>query len=62
MKRLTTDEWVRRVNALARKIDEWERVLHPSAWPEQLGDLHEQYRRLAALPTYNPPTQLQFTL
>ncbi len=59
---LTTDEWVKRLNALARKIDEWEGVLHPTAWPEQLGELHEQYRRLAALPTYDPPTQLQFTL
>ncbi len=55
---LTTEEWVRRVNALAREIDAVAASVHPSVWPEQLADLHEKYRRLAAEPTCDPPEQL----
>jgi hypothetical protein len=44
---LTTDEWVRRVNSLAREIDEIAASIHPSAWREALGPEFRKYERLA---------------
>ena len=48
---LSTKIWVRRLNALAAKIDEYAAVLHPSAWHEQLADLFAEYEALAQRPT-----------
>jgi hypothetical protein len=50
---LTVDDWVRRVNALARRIDDYATGVHPGALE---GDpyyqrLVQQYRGLAAAPT-----------
>jgi hypothetical protein len=44
---MSTDEWVKQVNRLAREIDEIAASMHPSAWPEQLGELFRKYERLA---------------
>lgn len=52
---LTTDEGVSQVNDLARRIAEWERATHPSAWPELLADLHHDYQALAARQTADQP-------
>lgn len=41
------ERWVARVNQLGRKIDETAETLHPSAWREILGPMHEQYTKLA---------------
>lgn len=41
------DAWVRKVNRLAEDIDADARMVHPSAWPETLGQKVEQFRRLA---------------
>ena len=43
----TTEQWVAQINRLAREIDELADSLHPSAWPEQLKDYHERFRREA---------------
>jgi hypothetical protein len=43
-----TEEWVRKLNTLAREMDETAQSLHPSAWPEALGPMNDRYRRLAA--------------
>jgi len=61
-KLLTTDAWVAKLNALGRKLDEWTNVLHPSVWEEQLGDMMQEYRELAAQPTFDPPEQLPLPL
>jgi hypothetical protein len=50
---LSVDDWVRRVNALARRIDDYAEGVHPGAL---VGDpyyqrLLQQYRALAAAPT-----------
>lgn len=55
---LTTEEQVRRLNELARKMAENEALVHPSAWAEQNADLMEEWRSLAACETYEPPVQL----
>ncbi|GEM_PF-4918406 len=47
MDRDATDKWVAKLNKLASEIDEDAAPTHPSAWKEQLGDLHEKYRKLA---------------
>jgi hypothetical protein len=44
---LTTDEWVRRVNELAREIDEIAASIHPSAWRETLEPEFRKFERLA---------------
>lgn len=41
------DAWVRRVNQLARSLDEAGAAIHPSAWPEALGADIERFKRLA---------------
>jgi hypothetical protein len=45
---MTIEQWVRRLNALAREMDAVCYSTHPSAWSEQLRDLNEKYRGLAA--------------
>jgi len=47
-KLVTVDAWVAEVNRLAREIDRWADAIHPSAWPEQLGDLWQEYATVAA--------------
>lgn len=39
--------WVRRVNALARKLDDATDGVHPSAWPEITDAQRLEYRRVA---------------
>jgi len=41
------DKWVRKLNALAREMDEICCGTHPTAWPEQLLDLPEKWKKLA---------------
>lgn len=50
-KRLTTADWVCRLNKLGGEIDETADSVHPSAWQEVLEPLWEKYRALAAQPT-----------
>ena len=59
---MTTDNWVRRVNALARHADEIARTMHPSAWPELMQPYHEQFRTLAGARTFDPSIQLTLEL
>lgn len=40
-------DWVRRLNDLARKLDEDAASLHPSAWSEALGAEMAEWKRLA---------------
>lgn len=40
--------WVRRLNALAIRMDETAAATHPSAWPEELAEDRAAYRALAA--------------
>lgn len=51
MKKPDFDEvtkWVKRINELSRQMDEMAMSMHPSGWKEQLGELNEKYRKLAA--------------
>lgn len=41
-------KWVKRINELSRQMDEMAMSMHPSGWKEQLGELNEKYRKLAA--------------
>lgn len=41
------EAWVREVNRVGRKMDEWAEALHPSAWPEALGPQISRGRELA---------------
>lgn len=61
-KMLTADEWVRRLNQLAAEMAEYEHMLHPSAWSEQMADLRAEYVELAKQPTYDPPIQMEMEL
>lgn len=45
----TVETWVRRINQLARSLDEAAAAMHPSAWPETLRDDIERFKRLAAV-------------
>lgn len=47
MKEDATARWVRRLNALARKLDEDAQAIHPSAWAEMLKADTERYKALA---------------
>lgn len=49
--KLTTDEWVRRLNGLAATMDETCYATHPSAWKELLTNETEQFTQ-----TVNEPT------
>ena len=55
---ITTDEWVHRLNALARQMDTLCEGVHPSAWHELTEELHAEFRRVAQMPTQDPPEQL----
>ena len=57
--KLTTDEWIRRLNALGREMDEIAASLHPSAWHEVLAPYRARWRELAAAETHDPPEQLR---
>ena len=54
---ITTDEWVHRLNALARQMDALRERVHPSAWPELTEELRTEFRRVAQMPTPDPPEQ-----
>lgn len=51
MSTISTDEWVRRLNALGREMDDLAASLHPSVWGEALADLRARYEKLARQPT-----------
>lgn len=48
---ITTDEWVHRLNALARQMDEMCEGVHPSAWHELTEELRDEFHRVAQMPT-----------
>lgn len=52
-KPMTEEEWVRRVNAMAREIDEYAFSIHPSAWAndEHLKALKKTYLKLTGVVT-----------
>lgn len=52
---MTTEEWVRRVNALARKMDAACEGVHPTAWPELVKKDLTAWRRLAAVELVDDP-------
>lgn len=43
-----TDKWVKKVNHLAREIDEWADTMHPSGHQEALAPLMQQYIQTAS--------------
>ena len=55
---ITTDEWADRLNALARQMDTLCEGVHPSAWHELTQELRAEFRRVAQMPTQDPPEQL----
>jgi hypothetical protein len=55
---ITTDEWVHRLNALARQMDTLCEGVHPSAWHELTEELRAEFRQLVQMPTQDPPEQL----
>ncbi len=57
--KLTTDEWVQRLNALGREMDEIAVSLHPSAWHEALAPYRVRWRELVRAKTYDPLEQLR---
>jgi hypothetical protein len=57
-KLITTDKWVHRLNALARQMDERCVGVHPSAWHELTAKLQANFKRMAQMPTQDPPEQL----
>ena len=42
------DKWVKRINALAKEIDDTAASVHPSAWKEALAPLAEKYAAACA--------------
>ncbi len=54
---ITTDEWVHRLNTLARQMDEMCEGVHPSAWHELTEELRAEFYRVVQMPTYDPPRQ-----
>jgi hypothetical protein len=46
------------LNALARQMDTLCDGVHPSMWLELTGDLRAEFRRVAQMPTQDPPEQL----
>lgn len=52
-KSMTDEEWARRVNAMAREIDEYAASIHPSCWEtdEHLKDMKRRYLKLAGVVT-----------
>jgi len=57
-KPITTDEWVHRLNELARQMDEMCEGVHPSAWHELTAELQAEFKRVAQMPTEDPAEQL----
>ena len=55
---ITTDEWVHRLNALARQMDTLCEGVHPSAWPELTRELRAEFQRVVQMPIQDPPEQL----
>ena len=46
-RRMTTDQWVSQLNAMAREMDEICQSSHPATWGAQTATLREKYRTLA---------------
>ncbi len=44
---MTTDEWVRKLNRLAREMDSDCNGVHPSAWADLTEDKREKWHKLA---------------
>ncbi len=40
-------QWVHKVNELAKEIDQVAASMHPTAWSEELADLHRKFEKLA---------------
>ena len=57
-KPITADEWVHRLNALARQMDERCVGVHPSAWHDLTEELRAEFQRVVQMPTQDPPEQL----
>ena len=51
MMKLSQDEWVHRLNALARQMDEICEGVHPSVWRELTAELQDKFRRIALMHT-----------
>ena len=56
---ITTDEWVHRLNALARQMDKLCEDVHPSAWHELTQELRAEFQRVVQIPTQDLPEQLR---
>lgn len=48
IKQRNYDAWVKRINALAKEIDDTAASVHPSAWKEALAPLAEKYAAACA--------------
>jgi len=48
---MTTEQWVHRINAIARRLDAACEGVHPSAWAGITERDRAEYKRLAATPT-----------
>lgn len=46
-RRMTTDQWVSKLNAVAREMDAICQSSHPATWDAQTAELREKYRSLA---------------
>ncbi len=57
-KPIMTDEWMHRLNALARQMDEMCEGVHPSTWHELTAELQDEFKRLTQMPTADPLEQL----
>ena len=54
---MTEDEWVKKLNALARDMDEIAGSVHPSTAAALTADLREKYRALAQSNKVTPNAQ-----
>lgn len=55
---MTVDDWVKKLNALAREMDERADSVHPSAVSEITADLRKKYKALAQSDKVTPNQQL----
>lgn len=54
---ITTEERVRRLNAIARQMDELCKGVHPSALHELTAEMQGEFHRVAQMPTDDSPEQ-----
>ena len=55
---MTEDEWVKKLNALARDMDEIAGSVHPSTAAALTADLREKYRALAQSNKVTPNVEI----